>query len=115
MIAVVDQFVTPLGVAAACDAVGMPRATYYRSRHGSGAKHTVRRSSPRALSSEEKQAVLDLLHEPRFADLPPTEVHAQLLDEEKYYCSVRTMYRILAANAVARSGAGASTGTHQKR
>jgi len=42
--------------------------------------------------------VLDALHERRFVDLPPDEVYATLLDEGRYLCSVRTMYRILAEN-----------------
>jgi putative transposase len=42
--------------------------------------------------------VLDLLHEPRFVDLAPGEVYATLLDEGRYLCSERTMYRILAAS-----------------
>jgi putative transposase len=42
--------------------------------------------------------VLDLLHSPRFVDKPPAAVHAALLDEGKYHCSVRTMYRILHDN-----------------
>jgi putative transposase len=39
--------------------------------------------------------VLDVLHSERFVDDPPHEVYATLLDEGKYLCSVRTMYRIL--------------------
>jgi putative transposase len=42
--------------------------------------------------------VLDVLHEPRFVDKAPPEVYALLLDEGKYFCSPRTMYRILLAN-----------------
>jgi len=41
---------------------------------------------PRALGGEERQAVLDLLHSPRFVDKPPAAVHAALLDEGKYHC-----------------------------
>ena len=41
--------------------------------------------------------MLDVLHEPRFVDLAPAEVYATLLDERRYLCSERTMYRILAA------------------
>ena len=32
----------------------------------------------------------------QFADKAPAQICADLLDEEKYFCSVRTMYRILA-------------------
>jgi transposase InsO family protein len=46
----------------------------------------------------ERKVVLDLLREPRFADLAPAEVYATLLDEGVYHCSVRTMYRILDDN-----------------
>jgi len=89
-----------LGVRATCDALGVARASYYRWRRPwSPGK---RCSSPRALSAEERQAVLDTLHEPRFMDLPPGEVYARLLDEGRYLCSERTMYRILAANQEVR-------------
>jgi putative transposase len=39
--------------------------------------------------------VLETLNSERFADQAPSEVHAALLDEGRYQCSVRTMYRIL--------------------
>jgi len=44
----------------------------------------------------ERQAVLDTLHSERFLDQSPVEVHATLLEEATYLCSVRTMYRVLA-------------------
>ena len=46
--------------------------------------------------------MLDTLHELRFIDLAPGEVHATLLEERRYLCSVRTMHRILAENAEIR-------------
>lgn len=46
--------------------------------------------------------MLAVLHEDRFVDLPPAEVYATLLDEGTYLCSIRTMYRILAANREVR-------------
>ena len=57
---------------------------------------------PRALTPEERQTVLDLLREPRFADLAPAEIYATLLDEGVYHCSIRTMYRILDDHAEVR-------------
>ena len=53
------------------------------------------REVPRKLPAAERQAVLDVLHEKRFVDLAPAEVQATLLDESRYLCSTRTMYRIL--------------------
>ena len=50
----------------------------------------------------DRRGVLAVLNEPRFADLAPAEVHATLLDEGRYLCSERTMYRILAANQEVR-------------
>jgi putative transposase len=49
----------------------------------------------RALSAQERGAVLDVLRSERFVDVAPTEVYATLLDEEIYLCSSRTMYRLL--------------------
>src|SRR5690606_40117049 len=52
-------------------------------------------SPPRKLSLEERQKVLEIVHEPRFIDLAPAAVYHQLLDQALYLCSVSTMYRIL--------------------
>jgi putative transposase len=91
----------PLGVAPTCAALGVARATYYRSRQPRRAP-APRLMPARALSPGERQAVRDVLHEPRFMDLAPAEVYATLLDEGSYLCSERTMYRILAANREVR-------------
>jgi putative transposase len=63
----------------------------------------VHRPTPiRALSDEERATVLATLHEPRFVDLAPAEVYATLLDEGRYLCSERTMYRVLGENREVR-------------
>jgi putative transposase len=46
--------------------------------------------------------VLDVLHSERFVDLAPAQIWANLLEEHRYLCSVRTFYRILAANGELR-------------
>ena len=89
------------GVAATCKALGVSRATYYRSRRPVSPL-SPSRSVPRKLAPEERQVVQDVLHSPRFVDLAPAEVHATLLDEGTYLCSVRTMYRILEENREVR-------------
>jgi putative transposase len=58
--------------------------------------------SPLALTDDERRGVLDILHDERFVDQAPREVYAALLDEGRYLCSVRTMYRILEENQEAR-------------
>jgi putative transposase len=89
-----------LGVARLCAALVLPRATYYRRLDAQPPR--LRPKPASALSPTERQAVLDVLHEPRFADLAPAEVYARLLDEGRYLCSERTMYRVLAENAEVR-------------
>lgn len=85
-----------LGVAPTCAALEIPRATYYRHQKPRAEPATRRPASVRALTQAERQDVLDVLHEPRFVDQSPAEVYATLLDEKRYFCSERTMYRILA-------------------
>jgi putative transposase len=96
----VAEFRPRFGIAAVCAAIGLARATYYR--RANPRPKIARRTPPRALSASERRAVLDVLHEPRFADLAPDEVYATLLDEGRYQCSVRTMYRVLAENQEVR-------------
>jgi putative transposase len=81
----------------ACAALGLPRATLYRQCKPKADKPPrIRRRSLRRLSELERQAVLEVLHKPRFADQPPPQVFAKLLDEGRYLCSIRTMHRLLA-------------------
>jgi putative transposase len=87
-----------VGVASACDALGIPKATYYRHLQPKTPPRAPARQ-PRALTEEQRAQVLEVLHDPRFVDRAPEQVWAALLDEEeRYLCSARTMYRILAAN-----------------
>lgn len=87
-------------VQSACDALGVPRANYYRWQNKENhvpSKHKVVVPSPLALSDLERQTVLNTLHSKRFIDSSPGEVFSTLLDEGQYLCSERTMYRILSA------------------
>jgi putative transposase len=97
----------PISCVEACEALGVARATYYRTQARScfpalSANETPRKASPRALTEVERRNVLDLLHEPRFADLAVPQVYTRLLDEGRYLCSPRTMYRILDAQGEVR-------------
>jgi putative transposase len=84
-----------VGTVAACNSLDVARPTYYRRLGAREEKATARPTPPRALSVDERQEVLDVLHENRFVDQAPAEVYATLLDEGVYHCSVRTMYRVL--------------------
>ena len=55
----------------------------------------ARRPSSLALRPEERQAVLDAVHQPRFVDRSVPYIYATLLDEGAYHCSMSTMYRVL--------------------
>src|SRR5882724_5696696 len=91
--------------AGACAALSLSRASVYRQRADLARPATVRRPRPsprRSLCVLERQAVVDLLRAPRFADQAPAEIYASLLDEGTYHCSIRTMYRILAASQEVR-------------
>lgn len=99
MIAATKELVPQLKVQESCDVLGMPRASYYRSispPKEREPREPVRPSN--ALSEEERQRVLDVLHSERYIDCPPAAVFHSLLDKGVYLASERTMYRILADN-----------------
>lgn len=86
-----------LGIEYLCESLGEPRSSWYRSLQISLKPDCIRKS-PRKLSAEEEQTVLDVLNSERFNDMAPGEIYATLLDEGTYLCSERTMYRILERN-----------------
>lgn len=97
----IERQATEVGIGRAdlCEALGVPRSSFYRarsSRHPS--QRRPRKSPPRALPPNERAEVLATLNSPRFVDRAPAEVAHTLEEEGKSLCSVRTMYRILAAN-----------------
>lgn len=102
--AAVATLAAQVGLAAACKALNVARASYYRAqaRATQAPAPAVRPRSPLALSAAERQQVLDVLHSERFVDQAPPTVYATLLDEGRYLCSVRTMYRLLADAAEVR-------------
>ena len=100
------EVLTPeVGTKPACAAVGISRASVYRLRTRRKTPQAVpkkRPSPPRALKAEEQQQALKVLHSEKFVDQAPQEVYAALLDEGQYVCSIRTMYRLLAAHQEVR-------------
>ena len=104
----VEQLSPLVGVKPACLALAVPRASWYRRRsrrlfpRPAPFLEKRLRLSPRALSEAEQQAVLTCLHEERFQDCSPAQVYAALLDEGRFHCSIRTMYRLLEARGESR-------------
>ena len=87
-----------VGVSSSCEAIGVPRSSFYRHRRQKIVKVPQSRPrSHRALSKYEYQKVLDMLHSEKYVDKAPRQIYASLLDEGDYLCSIRTMYRILAS------------------
>lgn len=90
---------------AACDALGVSRATFYRARDVtvlddlvSGPTRRRRVPAPtKRLDDTKRATIIELVRSEEFADQPPRAVVAALLSQGRYVCSVRTMYRILAS------------------
>ena len=92
--AMVSEHRALYSVQSICAGMGIGRAGFYRWQRPSPPSPTER-IHPRALSVNERQDVVGVLNSERFWDQAPGEVYATLLDEGRYLCSERTMYRIL--------------------
>jgi putative transposase len=92
-----EAFGRSIGVQAACAALIVPRSSLYRARTPQVVRSRPKISA-RALSQVEKIKVREELNSARFQDRSPREVYATLIDEGRYLCSWRSMYRILDEN-----------------
>ncbi len=95
----VEQLAPTVGLMRACAALDVSKATFYRRRDrqmATACEPPPRPQPPLKLNTQERQAVVELMHSERFVDASPHTIYATLLDERQYHCSVRTMYRILA-------------------
>lgn len=93
----VEELTPVVGTRPACRALGVSVATIYRRRRPPKPRpKRPRPKPPRTLSAAEREQVREALNSERFVDASPAAVWATLLDEGRYLCSVRTMYRILA-------------------
>jgi len=106
----VEELTPALGTSAACRALGLCRGAPARRQAGlrraafvgPRTGRAARPPAPLSLDAQERQLLLDTLNGERFVDTAPAAVHATLLDEGRYLGSVRTMYRLLAANGGCR-------------
>jgi len=89
-----EQLSERTSISAACESLGVPRSSFYRARQPKS-EPKPRPTPERALSQEEREQVRQTLNGERFQDSAPRQVYGALLDEGKYLCSWRTMYRIL--------------------
>jgi len=89
-----------LPLAQACRVLGLNRSTVYAHQKRAANDEPPQRSrqqsvQPRALSDQERAAVVETLHSEPYHDQPPAEVYQRLLEQDQYLCSVSTMHRIL--------------------
>src|SRR5690606_30938653 len=68
------QLAQHVGVARACEALNVPRSSYYATYHPRPPKTKLRRPSHRKLTPEEERHVLAVLNSPRFRDMSPREM-----------------------------------------
>lgn len=64
-------------------------------RHQARCNDKAARRAVRSLNEPQRQALLDAVHETRFVDRSVPYIYATLLDENRYYGSISTMYRVL--------------------
>lgn len=94
-------------VVAACALIGRSRATHYRRsappvRETAPIPHAERARPPQALSDAERANVLTVINSPAYAELSICQIWARELDEDRYHCSMSTMYRIARAAGQSR-------------
>jgi putative transposase len=112
MIAWVEEAKGVCPASKVCDAIALARRTYYSWKSSSTqtpspvAMETIRglrkpnpssAPHPRSLSLEQKEHALAVLNSPRFFNQSASQAYATLLDEGRYLCSERVLYRLLAA------------------
>ncbi|MGH7427603.1 MAG: transposase [Candidatus Methylomirabilaceae bacterium] len=89
-----------VGVKHSCELLGhLSRATHYRRQRSPVSGPRAPRPAPaNALSAAERQQILDVCHEPRFADDAVPQIWSTTLDEGTYLASISTFYRVLRAS-----------------
>lgn len=107
----VEELKALVGIVTACRLTGRSRATHHRWLHPAEPKPKQPRPTPAsALSAVERAELLALMNSPCYAELAPAQIWARELDEGRYHCSVRTMYRVL--EAAGQSGERRRQATH---
>jgi putative transposase len=92
----------------ACEVAGIDARTLQRWKAGDGLQrgdgrpHAERSSPAHALSAEERDRILKVANEPRFAELPPAKIVPMLADEGTYIASESSFSRVLRAHGQVR-------------
>ena len=93
----VDDLKEYVGIKAACEHLGVARASYYAKtkNYQRKTKITSPKVQPRALSAAERNDILQMCNSERFCDQAPASIYATLLDKGVYLGSISSFYRIL--------------------
>ncbi len=114
-----EQLARDVGKKPACEALGIPRSSFYRRSARQSAENgpgqMIAKKPPLALDTAETEAVLAMLHSERFMDQTPYEAYATLLDEGRYLCSISTMYRMLRRHGEVRERRDQVRRTHYQK
>jgi putative transposase len=101
MTEIVTTLSARVGIVRACVVLNVARSRVYRRRRAR-LMPPPRPRPAHALTDAERETVRATLNSERFMDAAPRQVYAALLDEGRYLCHWRTMYRVLAAHAEVR-------------
>lgn len=92
----------------ACEVAGIDVRTLQRWKCGAGLvagdgrPGAVRPTPAHALTDQERQRLLEVANEPRFADMPPARIVPALADEGVYLASESSLQRVLRAHGQTR-------------
>jgi putative transposase len=92
---------------AACELAGIDVRTLQHWKReglqrGDRRPHAVRRTPAHALSAQERQRIVQIANEARFAELPPARIVPMLADEGTYIASESSFSRVLRAHGQVR-------------
>ena len=84
--------------ARACEELGIHVRTLQRWRHQmEDQRPVVTRPEPcHKLNADEREAILNVVNQPEYASLPPTQIVPRLADQGIYLASESTFYRVMA-------------------
>jgi transposase InsO family protein len=99
----------------ACQVAGIDTRTLQRWKadtglqRGDGRPGAARPSASHALSAQERERIVQIANEPRFAELPPARIVPMLADDGVYIASESSFSRVLKAHGQARHRGRAKT------
>jgi len=91
-------------VSYACSTIGLSKSFIYNNlkTKTSRCKIDSGRNNPISIDKSERNKILEIMNSARYMDQTPYAIYHSLLDAGTYYCSVRTMYRILEENKMVK-------------